>query len=186
MIDERLIFGEIEKNIRLFRYLRYVQHLLWSLSWSSWLSWDWGSLLVHQITMDVWDDSSSGDGGLDESVELFVSSDSKMKMSWGDTLHLKILGGVTGQLEDFGGEIFEDGSAEKTNFRILLSRIWNQYLYTAAVAPTRPLEVVLCFKKRWIRPTGNWSPARALLDTTFDLDFPESFPAFPFPPAIAN
>ena len=61
--------------------------------------------------MDVWDDSSSGDGGLDESVELFVSSDSKMKMSWGDTLHLKILGGVTGQLEDFGGEIFEDGSA---------------------------------------------------------------------------
>lgn len=31
-------------------------------------------------------------------------------------------------------------------------------LYTAAVAPTRPWLVVLCFRCLWIRPTGNWSP----------------------------
>ena len=29
-------------------------------------------------------------------------------------------------------------------------------LYTAAVAPTRPLLVVLCFKCLCIRPTGNY------------------------------
>ena len=61
--------------------------------------------------MDVWDDSSSGDGGLDEGVKLLVSSDSELQMSWGDSLHLQVLGSVTCELENLSGEVFEDGSA---------------------------------------------------------------------------
>jgi len=57
-------------------------------------------------------------------------------------------------------------------------------LYTAAVAPTRPWLVVLFFKCRWIRPTGNCNPARAERETALALAFPESLPALP--PAYKN
>ena len=59
--------------------------------------------------MDVWNDTTSSDGGLDEGVELLVSSDGELEMPWGDSLHLKILGRVSGQLENLGGEVLEDG-----------------------------------------------------------------------------
>ena len=32
-------------------------------------------------------------------------------MAGGDPLHLEVLGGVTGQLEDLGGEVLQDGRA---------------------------------------------------------------------------
>lgn len=57
-------------------------------------------------------------------------------------------------------------------------------LYTAAVAPTRPWLVVLDFRRRWMRPTGNCRPALCERETPFVLALPESFPAFP--PAIPN
>merc|ERR1719183_993818 len=57
--------------------------------------------------------------------------------------------------------------------------------YTAAVAPTRPLEVVRCLRWRWIRPTGNWSPARVDRETALDLDF-FPLPALPAPPAMLD
>ena len=52
-------------------------------------------------------------------------------------------------------------------------------LYTAAVAPTRPWFIVRALRCLWIRPTGNWRPARDERDTDFALDLPESFPALP-------
>ena len=61
--------------------------------------------------MDVWDDTSAGDGGLDESVELLITSDGKLQVSWGDSLHLEVLGSVTGELENLSGQVLEDGSA---------------------------------------------------------------------------
>ena len=57
-------------------------------------------------------------------------------------------------------------------------------LYTAAVAPTRPWLVVLYFRCRWTRTTGNCKPALCERETAFVLAFPESFPALP--PAISN
>ena len=59
--------------------------------------------------MNVWDDTTTSNGRLDESVQLFVSSDSELKMSWRDSLDLQILGGVSGQLEDLGGQVLKDG-----------------------------------------------------------------------------
>ena len=61
--------------------------------------------------MDVGDDSTASDGGLDQSVQLFVSPDGELEMSGCDPLHLEILTGVAGQLEDLSSEVLQDGGA---------------------------------------------------------------------------
>ena len=45
--------------------------------------------------VNVRQNSSSGDGGADEGVELLVSSDGELQMTGSDTLDSKILGSVT-------------------------------------------------------------------------------------------
>ena len=50
--------------------------------------------------MDMRDDSASGDGRLDERVQLLVTTDGELQMARRDTLHLQILGRVAGQLEN--------------------------------------------------------------------------------------
>ena len=49
--------------------------------------------------MDVRDDTTSSNGGLDQSVQFFVTTDGQLQMTGSDTLHFEILGGVTSQLE---------------------------------------------------------------------------------------
>ena len=49
--------------------------------------------------MNVGNDSTSGDGGLDEGVELLVSSDGQLQMAGGDTLHFQIFASVACQLK---------------------------------------------------------------------------------------
>lgn len=61
--------------------------------------------------MDVRDDTTAGDGSLDQGVKLFVASDGEQQVSGGDSLHLQILRGVAGELEDLGREVLQDGSA---------------------------------------------------------------------------
>ena len=46
------------------------------------------------------DDSASGDGRLDERVQLLVTTDGELQVARRDTLHLEILGRVAGQLEN--------------------------------------------------------------------------------------
>ena len=61
--------------------------------------------------MNVWENTSSGDGGiLHESSELLVVSDSELNVSWDDSALLVVLSGVTGELEDLSGEVLKDGS----------------------------------------------------------------------------
>lgn len=59
--------------------------------------------------MDVRDDPTPGDGGLDESVELLVSPDRQLQVPRSDAFHLEVLAGVAGQFQDFGRQVFEDG-----------------------------------------------------------------------------
>lgn len=69
-------------------------------------------LLLHlekECTVDVRKDTSEGDRGLNQGVELFVTADRKLQVTWRDTLDLKILRGVACQLEHFGGKILQDG-----------------------------------------------------------------------------
>ena len=61
--------------------------------------------------VDVRDNTTTSNSGLDESVELLVTSDGEKEMSWCDSLDLKILWGVSSKLKNLGSEIFENGSA---------------------------------------------------------------------------
>ena len=56
------------------------------------------------------DDSSSSNGGHDQSVELLISSDSELEMSGSNSLNLKVLRSVTGELKNLSGEVLKDGS----------------------------------------------------------------------------
>lgn len=60
--------------------------------------------------MDVGNDTTTRDGGLDEGVELLVTADSELKVAGSDTLDLEVLGGVASKLEHLSSEVLEDGS----------------------------------------------------------------------------
>ena len=42
----------------------------------------------------MWDNSTTWDGSLDKAIKFFVTSDGKLKMSWGDSPNLEVLGGI--------------------------------------------------------------------------------------------
>ena len=58
--------------------------------------------------MNVWDDTSPGDGSLDQCVELFVSSNGKLQVPRCDTFHFKILACVAGQFEHLSSQVLQD------------------------------------------------------------------------------
>ena len=61
--------------------------------------------------VNVWQDTTLCDCDVSEKfVQFLIVSDGKLEMTRDDTGLLVIAGGVTGQLEDFGCEIFENGS----------------------------------------------------------------------------
>jgi hypothetical protein len=66
--------------------------------------------LEDEGLVDVGDDTTASDGGLDQGVELLVSTDSELQVSRGDSLHLQVLAGVAGELQDLSGQVLEDGS----------------------------------------------------------------------------
>jgi len=59
--------------------------------------------------VDVGDDSASGDGRLDQGVQLLVTTNGQLQVTGSDTLHLQILGGVACQLENLSSQVLEDG-----------------------------------------------------------------------------
>lgn len=61
------------------------------------------------MTVDVWQDTSEGDGGADECIEFLVAADCELQVTWRDALDFEILGGVACKLEHFGGQVFQDG-----------------------------------------------------------------------------
>ena len=58
--------------------------------------------------MDVWDDSSAGDGSLDECVELLVPPDSELEVPGRHRLLPQVVGRVPSELEDLGSQVLED------------------------------------------------------------------------------
>ena len=47
--------------------------------------------LVDERLVDVGDDTTTGDGGLDKGVKLLISTDGKLQVPGRDTLDLKVL-----------------------------------------------------------------------------------------------
>lgn len=70
-----------------------------------------GAGLGQKRFVDVRDDATASDSGLDQRVQLLVATDGELQMTRCDALHFQVLGRVAGQLEDFGGEVLQDGSA---------------------------------------------------------------------------
>jgi len=67
------------------------------------------ALFANQRLVDVRDDAASGNGRLDEGVQLFVSSDGELQVTGSDTLHLQIFGSVACQLKNLSCQVLEDG-----------------------------------------------------------------------------
>lgn len=61
--------------------------------------------------MNVRDNTTACNGGLDESIQLLVSSNGELKMPGCDTLDLEILAGISSELQDFGSKIFENSGS---------------------------------------------------------------------------
>lgn len=66
-------------------------------------------LLHDEGLVDVRDHTTTGDSGLDQRVELLVTSDGKKQVSRGDSLDLEILRSVTSELKNLGSQVLEDG-----------------------------------------------------------------------------
>ena len=62
------------------------------------------NLLADEGLVDVRDDAAAGDGGLDEGVQLLVTSDGQLQVAGGDSLHLQVLRSVSGQLQNLVGD----------------------------------------------------------------------------------
>jgi hypothetical protein len=61
--------------------------------------------------VDVGEDTTLGDGDVtQELVQLLIVADGELEVTGDDTGLLVVTGGVTGQLEDFGSQVLEDGS----------------------------------------------------------------------------
>lgn len=54
-------------------------------------------------------DTTKGDRCADQGIQLFVTTNGELQVAGCDTLNFEIFGGITGKLEHFGGEVFEDG-----------------------------------------------------------------------------
>lgn len=57
------------------------------------------------------DHASAGDGGLDQGVQLLVTSDGQLQVPRCDSLDLQVLGSVASELENLGRQVLEDGCA---------------------------------------------------------------------------
>ena len=65
----------------------------------------------EELTLvDVGQDTALGDGDVAEQlVQLLVVADGKLEMARDDAGLLVVTGGVAGQFEDFGSQVFEHG-----------------------------------------------------------------------------
>ena len=67
--------------------------------------------MMQRTLVNVGEDTTLGDGDVSEKlVQLLVVPDGELEMTGNDTGLLVVAGSVTGQLEDFGSEVLENGS----------------------------------------------------------------------------
>jgi len=92
--------------------------------------------LEEESAVDVRQDTSEGDGGADQSVELLITTDSELQVAGGDTLNFEILGSVSSQLENLSSEILKNSgdvdSGFGTNAHLVLGVVLQETLDTTA------------------------------------------------------
>ena len=84
----------------------------------------------------MWKDTTEGDSRADEGVELFITTDGELEMAWRDALDFEIFGGISGEFEDFGSEVFEHGGEVDGGFganaHLVASGVTEVTLYATA------------------------------------------------------
>lgn len=60
--------------------------------------------------MDVGDNTTTGNGSLDERVQLFITADRQLQVARCDALNLEVLACVASELKHLGGEVLKDRS----------------------------------------------------------------------------
>ena len=68
------------------------------------------SWLHDESLVDVWDDTTTSDGGLDEGIEFFVTANGQLQVARGDALDFQVLAGVSCELKHLRSEVLKDGS----------------------------------------------------------------------------
>lgn len=68
-----------------------------------------GGGLGDEGLVDVGNDTTASNGGLDEGIKLLITTNGEQQVPGCDTLHLQVLAGVTGELEHFGAKVLHDG-----------------------------------------------------------------------------
>jgi hypothetical protein len=59
--------------------------------------------------VDVRDDTTAGNGALDEGVKLLISTDGQLQVARSDTLHLEIFTRISSQLQNLCCQVLQDG-----------------------------------------------------------------------------
>lgn len=68
------------------------------------------SCLGKKGLVDVRNDTTSSNCCFDESIKFFVTSNSKLEMSWCDSLDLQVLACISSEFKNLSSEILEDCS----------------------------------------------------------------------------
>jgi hypothetical protein len=63
--------------------------------------------LEQECAVDVRQNTTKGNRGVNKSIKLLVTSDSELQVSGCNALDLEILGGIACQFENFGGQVFQ-------------------------------------------------------------------------------
>ena len=154
--------------------------------------------------MDVWNNTSTSNGSLDQCVKLLITSDGKLEMSWCDSLHFKILRSVSCEFENFSCQVLEDRSAVNcgggTNSGVgtysALQESMNSTDWELFIVNKKGLvlmrKILVCertkhvhlYKTKLIKSPLTWSPDLDDLDWGALLDFPAPYfpPLPPLPP----
>lgn len=84
----------------------------------------------------MWQHTTKRNSRADQSVQLLVTANGELQVTGRDALDLEVLGGVAGQLEHLGSEVFEDGGDVDgglgADAHFLLGVVFEEALYAAA------------------------------------------------------
>ena len=67
--------------------------------------------LHDQGFVDVGDHTTASNGRLNQGVKFFISANGQLQVARGDSLHLKVLRGVSCELKHLSGEVLKDSSS---------------------------------------------------------------------------
>ncbi len=68
--------------------------------------------------------TTEGDGRPNQGIQFLITTDGELQVTGGDTLYFEIFRGVPGKLENFRGEVFEDGGDVDGSWKQVIVSLW--------------------------------------------------------------